>query len=69
MGAQRFTIKSGTSARFACPSVTSPFVLIISSLSEIPDRYNRPVIAKLTGLHAATAAAAPAKPGCVRLVS
>jgi hypothetical protein len=69
MGGQRFTIKSGTSARFACTSVASPFVLIISSLSEIPDRYNRPVIAKLTGLHASTAAAAPAKPGCVRLVS
>jgi hypothetical protein len=69
MGGQRFTIKSGTSARFACTSVASPFVLIISSLSEIPDRYNRPVIAKLTGLHASTAAAAPAKPGCVRLGS
>jgi hypothetical protein len=69
MGKQRFTMKAGTSARFACTSRRSPFVMAIRSLSEIPDEYHRPVIVKMTGLRAATAATAPAKPGCIRLAS
>jgi hypothetical protein len=69
MGKQRFTINGGTTARFTCTSVASPFVLIISSPSAIPDRYNRPVIAKLADLRAVSATSAPRRPGCVRLPS
>jgi hypothetical protein len=69
MGKSRFRIEAGTRESFACTSRTSPFVMAIRSLSEIPDQYNRPVIAKMTGLQAVASTAAPAKPGCVRLAS
>ena len=68
LGSQTFRVESGTSARFACTSSRAPFTLTVRSLSEIPDTFNRPVIAKMTGLRA-TAPAAPAKPGCVRVAS
>lgn len=69
LGRQKFVIESGTSARFACTSTRSPFVMAIRSVSEIPDEFNRPVIVKMTGLRSVDAAAAPAKRSCVRLAS
>jgi hypothetical protein len=67
LGTQKFTIKAGTSASFACTSAHSPFVMAMRSLSEIPDQFGRPVIVKMTGLRATTSSIAPATPGCVRL--
>ena len=69
LGKQKFVMKPGATARFACTSTRSPFVMTIRSLSEIPDEFNRPVIVRMTRLRAAAATAAPAKPGCVRLSS
>jgi hypothetical protein len=69
LGRQRFVIKAGASARFACTSTRSPFAMTIRSLSEIPDEWNRPVIVKMTGLRAAASSVAPAKPGCALLRS
>jgi hypothetical protein len=43
--------------------------MAVRSLSEIPDEWNRPVIVKLTDLHAVAASAAPAQRGCTRLPS
>jgi hypothetical protein len=69
IGRQKFHVKPGTSARFACTSAASPFVMPVRSLSEIGDEFDRPVIVKLTGLRAAPASSAPAKPGCVQLAT
>jgi hypothetical protein len=69
LGRQKFQIAAGTSARFACTSNRSPFVMAVRSLSEIPDEWNRPLIVKLTDMHAVAASAAPAQRGCTRLPS
>lgn len=69
LGRQKFHIKPGTSARFACTSTLSPFVMAVRSLSEIPDEFNRPVIVRMTKLRSVAAKAAPAKRGCIRLAS
>jgi len=69
LGRQKFKIAAGASARFACTSLRSPFTMPIRSLSEIPDKWSRPVVVKMTGLREAAASAAPAKPGCVRAAS
>jgi hypothetical protein len=66
---QKFHVKAGTSARFACTSASSPFVMPVRSLSEIGDEFDRPVIVKLTRLRAVAASSAPAKPGCIQLAS
>jgi hypothetical protein len=65
VGKLKATIKPGTTARFSCSSDQSPFVMAIRSLSEIPDEFYRPVIAKMTHLEAT--ASEPAKRGCTRL--
>lgn len=69
IGTRTFRIHSGVSARFTCTSTQSPFVIAIRSLSEIPDKFNRPVIVKMDELRATapTSAAAKPKAGCVRL--
>jgi len=69
LGRQKFHINAGTSAKFACTSAKAPFSLTVRSLSEIPDEWDRPVIAKMTGLRATASSSAPAKPGCVQVAS
>jgi hypothetical protein len=69
IGKQKFKIKRGATAGFTCTSTHSPFEITVRSLSEIPDEFDRPVIAKMTGLRAVAAKAAPARPGCIRLPS
>jgi hypothetical protein len=66
---QKFELRSGATARYACTSPRSPFVMTVRSLSEIPDKFDRPVIVKMTGLRAVAATAAPTKHGCVQLSS
>jgi hypothetical protein len=69
LGDQKFVIKPGATAHFACTSTRSPFVMAVRSLSKIPDEFYRPVIVKMTGLRAVEPAAAPVTRGCVRLAS
>jgi hypothetical protein len=69
IGRQKFKIKAGASSRFACTSMRKPFVMDIRSLSEIPDEWDRPVIAKMTRLRAAAPRSVPAEPGCEQVTS